>query len=200
LKSNTISLLHGKEVAGLNITKGIKNFGGNEEAYIQVLRTYATNSRKVLAKLSAVDKDSMDDYEIVIHGIKGSSASICADSLASLAKKLEVAAKAGDWTFISGQNKQFIDEAGELIENLDIMLASIDSESPKPAKDKPDSALFRKLITSCETYDMGGVDAAMDEISSYCYENETDNDLVKWLHENVEQMNFSEIVERLSDM
>jgi len=200
LKSNNISLLHGKEVAGLNITKGIKNFGGNEEAYIHVLRAYATNSRNVLAKLSAVDKDSIDNYEIAIHGIKGSSASVCAASLASLAKKLEEAAKAGDWTFISEHNKRFIDEAGVLLENLNTLLASIDSESPKPIKDKPDSALLLKLLAACETYDMDGVDTAMDEIASYSYENETDNDLAKWLHENIEQMNFSEIVERLSVM
>jgi len=74
----------------------------------------------------------------------------------------------------------------------------LDFVNPKPTKDKPDAAVLLRLVAACEAYDMDEVDAAMEEITSCQYES--DDGLADWLQENVDLMNYDEIVERLSGL
>jgi len=190
--------LLGRVIKGLNIVKGIKQFNGETGSYLKVLRSYAINTHVLLDSLRSFDKERIHDYEIVVHGIKGSSASICAEELAVMAKALENAAKENDISHITENNQAFINAAQSLIIDLDALFAEMDSENPKPQKDKPDIFLLAKLKNACDDYEMDGVDFAMDEIMEYSYTS--DDGLVKWLQENIEQMNFSEIVEKLSSV
>jgi len=195
-KAGNESILSGKKINGLDIKKGIRQFGGDEDSYIRVLHSYAINTRAILASLRSISENRIHDYEITVHGIKGSSASICANDLAAFAKSLEKAAKAKDWEFISQHTQEFIETAQKLIADLDTLFSEIDADNPKPVKDKPDEDVLEKLKKACDAYDMDGVDAALDDIMQYAYEK--DDGLAFWLKENVEQMNFSEIVDRLS--
>jgi len=194
--SEPVYPLLGRIIIGLNIVKGIRQFGDDTGSYLKVLRSYAINTRALLDSLRSFSAEKIHDYEIIVHGIKGSSASICADELAAKAKALETAAKAKDIDFIKNHNQAFVNAAQSLIMELDNLFTEIDSENPKPQKDKPDEKLLQRLINACDAYDMDGVDSAMDEIMEFNYKS--DNGLVAWLQENIEQMNFSEIVERLS--
>ena len=45
---------------------------------------------------------------------------------------------------------------------------------------------------------MDGADAAMAEIEAYEYDS--DDGLAVWLRQNIDQMNFSQIKERLSEL
>ena len=85
-----------------------------------------------------------------------------------------------------------------MINDLDGLISSIDSDNPRPKKDKPDENILSKLLTACETFDMGEVDAVMKEIDYFQYES--DDGIVDWLRENVELVNFDEIVQKLSGL
>jgi len=192
----TISYLQGKEVPGLDIKKGLIRFGGHEESYLEILRAYATNTRKILDDIKSVNKDKIKNYEIIVHGMKGSNYSICAEKVGDLAKELEHAAKDGDLEFIKKHNPAFLDASKKFLDDLDQLFMSIDSEIIKQKKDKPDEAALSNLREACDTYDMDGVDEAMEEIKRYKYES--DEGLTDWLEENVEKMNFPDIVEKLN--
>jgi len=192
------SLLYDKEIAGLDISAGVKQFGGDEELFINILRTYTANTRNLLASMGAVTDDKIRSYEITVHGIKGSSLGICATTVGKLAADLENAAKVNDFDYISKHNQPFLNVAWELIANLENLLASFDSGTPKPKKDKPDGMILSKLLAACNAYDMDEVDAAMKEITVYQYES--DDGLAEWLRENVDLMNFPEIAERLAGL
>ena len=194
---NTISVINNKEVPGLDMAKAISRFGGNEDAFLSVLRSYTVNTRSVLAALSKLTKDDIQNYEIAVHGLKGSSASICAYELAKMAGKLEDAAQEGDWDFISLNSDPFIEATYKMASDIEALFDKIESENPKPKKDRPDAALLLQLSAACDAYDMDGVDDALDELTKYSYES--DGDLVIWLQENVDMMNFSDITERLSN-
>ncbi|MCL2819812.1 MAG: response regulator [Oscillospiraceae bacterium] len=188
--------LLGKVIGGLNTVKGVKQFGGDVESYLKVLRSFAVNTRTVLASLGSFKEDMVRDYEITVHGVKGSSSSICADDISALAKTLEIAAKENDIKFIKDNNQFLVKTTEKLITELDSLFSEIDSKNPKPEMDRPDDALLLRLKNACVAYDMDGVDTVMDEIAKYNYR--ADDGLVSWLSVNIEQMNFSEIVERLS--
>jgi len=193
-----LSLLAGKEVAGLNIENGVRRFRGDEEVYINILHSYALNTCSLVDSIDPVPDNKLKSYEITVHSIKGSSYGVCADTVGRLAGDLERAAKECELDYIKKHNGPFVAVARKLIADINEMLDSLNLDSLKPLKDKPDVASLLNLISACVAYDMDEVDVAMEEITHYQYENE--NDLVAWLKENVNMMNFDEIVERLTSI
>ena len=95
-------------------------------------------------------------------------------------------------------NGLFITVVRKLCADIEDLLETLNLDSLKPMKDKPDEDSLQKLISACIAYDMDEVDIAMEEITTYQYEN--DDGLVAWLKDNVNMMNFDEIVEKLSDL
>lgn len=190
--------LRGKEIAGLDIAKGLERYGGNEKAYIKILRSYAESVRSLLKATEAVGEDSLAAYKVNVHGIKGASYDISADSIGEKARRLEEASNAEDFDFIRKHNPSFIKAAEEFIDGIESVLSDIDAETPKPKKDRPDGELLAKLLDACETYSMTTAGGVMDEIDEYQYE--ADGGLADWLRKNVAATNFKEIAERLGGL
>jgi len=186
----------GRRIAGLDIAKGIEQFGGDEGVYLDVLRSFTVNTRRLLESMENVSADTLADYAITVHGIKGSSMGICANLIGGAAKKLEDASKAGDLGYVAAHNRPFLDAAWELVNDLDDMFASMEGAGQKPRKDKPDSGLLSKLAAACEAFDMEEVLAAMDQIRRFEYE--ADDGLASWLQDNVDKMNFTQIANKLN--
>ena len=186
-----------KGVPGLNIEKGLSRFYGDKDAYTDVLRSYAKNTLPLLEESREADRDDLTSYGTIVHGIKGSSGGICAEEVAVMAEALEKAALARDYDYIKANNEALVDTAKKLISDIEEMLDRLSADNQKPKKDKPDADVLDRLRQACENYEMSNVDAALDELELYDYES--DGELVVWLRENAEQMNFDEIIERLSD-
>jgi len=187
-----------KSIPGIDTTRGLERFGGDEDSYLQVLRSYAVNTRPLLELSRKVSKDNLADYAVTVHGIKGSSWGICANTVGDKAEALEKAARERNYDFVTANNASFIESVEELIGALEDMLQQTASDHPKPQRDKPDREVLSRLLVACEAYDMDGVDAAMEEIEDCEYES--DDGLVAWLRENVDHMNLGQIKERLSAM
>ena len=111
------------EVAGLNISEGIDRFG-DEEIYYEILGSFVRSTPAMLEQMREVTAETLADYAIVAHGIKGSSLSICADELGRCAEKLELAAKAGDYEYIRANNEDVIKLAQNLIAGMSEMLGN----------------------------------------------------------------------------
>jgi len=184
-------------IYGVDIDKGIKRFGGNEGSYVAVLRSYAKNTPPLLGAIADITKENLAEYTTIIHGIKGSSRSISAYEVADMAEALEHAAHAGDYAYVSENNLKAVETVRRLISEINDMLAEIDADNIKPKKEKPDSGALDRLREACQRYEMNGVDEALEELEVYDYES--GGELVSWLRENAEQMNFMEIIEKLSD-
>jgi len=195
--NQTGSSLSNKKITGLDIAKGIERYSGDEGTYLKVLRSYAASVRSMLSTIANVSEDDLQDYKIKVHGIKGASLDIFSEQIGKSAAELENAAKSGDFAYISKHNSAFLHAARKHVDDLDNMLSAIDAENPKPKKDKPDGELLSKLLTACTAYDLNEVDAAMEEIEKHQYES--DGGLSDWLRENVDMMDFEQIVQKLSD-
>jgi len=193
---------HGKEkqilcedIPGLNIDKGIARFGFSEDAYFSVLRSYGSNTRPLLDVIKEVNRDNLDKYAIIVHGIRGSSYGIFALKAGEEAEALENAARAGDYDFVSANNQKFLETVFQLIANIEEALVKRGKES-KPIKDKPDEALIARILDACKIFDIDEIDAAMAQME--CYEYESDDGLAAWLRQNVDQGKYKSIIERLS--
>ena len=149
-----------------------------------------------MEKTIDISKDDLENYATIVHGIKGSSGGICADECANVAEALEKAALSGDYDYIIANNAHLLIKVQRLVADINEVLNNLSIEDKKPKKNKPDSKTLNKLLRACKDYEMSNVDAALDELEIFDYK--TDNDLIVWLRENVEQMNFDEIIKRLS--
>jgi CheY-like chemotaxis protein len=189
-----LSIVH-HQIDGIDLKAGLERFGGDGGAYLQVLRSYAANTRNLLGLLE--DTGDLNGYAITVHGIKGSSRSICANLTGDIAEALENAAKAGDFETVAQKAPDLAQTVVKLLADLDEMLAEISAETHKPLKPEPDKEVLDKILEACRIFDMETVEAAIKELESYDYE--TGGELVSWLWENTQQFNVDEIIVKLSE-
>ena len=188
-----------REVAipGIDAEKALALYGNDAKLFIDVLRSYAANTPRVLESLRAVDAASLPAYTVNVHGLKGASANIGAEGLRGRAASLEAAAKEGDLPAVLAGNTGLIDEATALIRAIDAWLDGQEGQREKGRMPAPDQALLEELERYCEAFDMGGVDKVMDKLEGTFYEH--DDDLVKWLRERVDASDFQEAALRIKE-
>ncbi|MDR0819885.1 MAG: response regulator [Oscillospiraceae bacterium] len=183
-------------INGIDIEQGLNHFGGDEEIYFDVLKSYALNTPSLLDQMRDCSEETLPNYAIVVHGIKSSSLSIGADPIGAKAEELEFAAKAGNFAFVSEENDSFIVTVRTMIEQLSDMLKDIDEMNPKTEKPEPDADVLDALLEACKAFDIDGVDAAMEELESCVYESR--GELVEWLRAQVNVTGFKQMAERLT--
>jgi PAS domain S-box-containing protein len=182
-----------KNIPGLNASKGLARFSGDEKTYRQVLQSYVTNTRLILETVKEFNENNLDDYVIAVHGIKASSLGIGADSVGEMAEVLEKMAKAGNLDFLRKNHPAFLQAAGELTLVIENMIGKAAADKPK--KDKPDAGILSRISIACKNYDIDELDAAMTGLEAFEYES--DGGLAAWLRENVDRMNYEEITDKL---
>ena len=185
-----------RDISGIDAVTGLARFGGDAETYLDVLRSFAINTPNLIKSIRRVTIDTLGDYSIVVHGIKGASRSICAQTLGDSAEALEKAARTGDFDFVADNNPLLVHTAEKLVVALGAAIAAIDEANPKPKKEKPDEEALARLMKACKEFDMDGVDAVIAQLVSYEYT--ADGGLVRWLKEMAEDADFFGILEKLS--
>jgi signal transduction histidine kinase len=194
-KENIQSLIKG-EIKGVDLQKGLERFNGDKDTFFDVMRSFALNTRQLLEIIREVDEEKLKDYAIHVHGVKSSCRGICCESLGSRAEALEMAAKAGNLAFVQENNTPFINDVLFLIGEIETAFTDDNVQTEKPKKDKPYKEALISLKTACKNLQIEVVDSIIKEIE--CFEYTDDDNLVLWLKENADQMNYSEIDERLS--
>ncbi|MDR0486628.1 MAG: transporter substrate-binding domain-containing protein, partial [Treponema sp.] len=186
-------------IPGVDTEKGLSYYGGETDIYLPLLRSYVSNTPKTLENLRAVTKETLSDYVITVHGLKGTSAGIGAEAVREAAMKLETMSRAGDWDGVLAQNDKLITDAQTVVADVKAWLEQYDAALPGSAKPRlkaaPDREVLERLRQGCENYDMNSVDQAMSELESADYEEGAD--LVAWLREKIDISEFAEAAERL---
>lgn len=118
-------------IPGIDIAKALSYIGGSRELYISLLQTYLDGSEERIRKLEECkNKEDIFNYDITIHGLKGISASIGADSMAVAAAGLEEACKDPQtaMTYIQMNHDQAVSRYRELLEQIKKWLANIETD------------------------------------------------------------------------
>ncbi|MDR1662391.1 MAG: response regulator, partial [Azoarcus sp.] len=181
------------EIDGLDWAMGIRRFCGDENIYISVLKSYLTNTPRLLDQIRGVTERKLADYAIAIHGIKGSSYGIEARALGKRAEELEYAAKAADFDFVRRNNPLFIQAAEAFLSRLAVLAGA--GGGGKTSRHAPDEALLAQMEEAAANFRIGDMEAIMNTLESFEYE--TQAEWVVWLREQVDRMEFTAIHERL---
>jgi len=185
-----------ERIEGIDLRKGLERFNGDRITFFQVLKSFAANTRILLESMKDIDKDSLGIYAINVHGIKSSCRGISAEEAGMQAEALEKAAKAGDIKFVTENNPLLISNILKLIENIEKALFKGTEKQEKQKKDKPNAQTLKKLRDACKIYKIEDIETAMNELELFDYTD--DEGLSLWLRENVNNMNYTEIAEKLT--
>ena len=103
--------------------EGLRIVGNNMDNYRLILQTFVSENREKLIKLMKVNNENVRVYIATVHALKGSTATIGADGLSSLAKELVAAAKSGDMEYVSQHTEEFVSKVEVLFQNIENYLS-----------------------------------------------------------------------------
>jgi HPt (histidine-containing phosphotransfer) domain-containing protein len=184
-------------ISGVNTEKGLTYYGNELDIYLPLLRSYISNTQQSIEKLREVTPETLNRYMISIHGLKGSSASIGAETTREAASNLEKMARAGDFDGVMANNESFIKDTEIIVANIKKWLDDYDAKNKKPLLEAPNPEALERLKQGCENFNMKIIDTAMSELDSADYKQGAD--FVAWLREKIIVSEFSGIAEKISN-
>jgi CheY-like chemotaxis protein len=189
------SILDDITIDGVDIVQGQQRYNG-EAAYLEILRSWCLHTPALLEKLKNPSLENLPEYSIAVHGLKGSSYGIFANEIGKKAEELEGFAKAGDFASVQAANAAFIEVVELMLANLGELLekAAAGKEAKKKAA-APDPALLAKLLDATKRYKSTIMEEILADMESYDYES--GGELVDWLREQVDNLEYDAICDRL---
>jgi HPt (histidine-containing phosphotransfer) domain-containing protein len=193
--SASSELFDGFSVEGIDLTAGKERYN-NDAAFLEIIRSYCLHTPALLEKIRGFSEEGLDQYTIAVHGLKGSSYGICADEAGNYAEALETAARAGDIETIKTKNGGLVNIVETLLSGLTEALAkTTKDEGKKQPAGAPDRALLVKLRKACKQYRLASMEKAVTALEKYEYD--CGGDLVSWLREHLDNLEYNAIQERL---
>jgi signal transduction histidine kinase/CheY-like chemotaxis protein len=187
-------VLNGLSVEGLDLQEGMRRFG-NAAAYMQVLRSYATHTPALLQRLRGTVENDLREYSIAVHGLRGSSHGICAYDIGKRAEDLELAAQTGDRRTVRANHEILLERTEALLAGVEELLRAAASGVEKKHAPAPDVALLEKMRQAAARFDIQSLENILSELGEYEYE--FDEELVLWLREQVDNLEYDAVRERL---
>ncbi|MDR2101550.1 MAG: response regulator, partial [Treponema sp.] len=188
-------ILEAAKIEGINLKAGISRYE-EETVYLGILRSYTVHTPELLEKLRSLSRETLPEYAVTVHGLKGASYGICAEEIGKEAELLEHAAKSGDYETVRERNAVFIARTEATLAALGALLR--DAAESGPAKQRaaaPDRVLLDKLLDASKRFKPAVMEEILTEIEGYEYES--GGDLVVWLREQLDNLEYDAIRERL---
>jgi CheY-like chemotaxis protein len=185
----------GFEVEGIDLIQGRERYNG-EGPYLEILRSWHLHTPALLKILRGLSLETLPEYTVTVHGLKGSSYGIFASGIGDKAEELEQAAKARNFTRVESENPAFIESVDRLLQAVGELLQKV--ASGKKAKQKvpaPDPVLLAKLLDAVRRYKSTLMEEVMAELESYEYESGAE--LVEWLRGQIDNLEYEAICGKL---
>ncbi|MDR2376436.1 MAG: response regulator [Treponema sp.] len=194
----TGGVLDSVRLEGMDIAAGLKRYG-TEEIYLRILQSYLTHTPELLKKLRCLSRETLPHYAITVHGLKGASYGICAEKIGKEAEDLELAAKAGDYEKVQSKNATFILKVETSLKDLgELLKSAAGNSSPKKKTAAPDTSLLEKLLDASKRFKPAIMETTMTELESYEYES--GGDLISWLREQIDNLEYDAVREKLESL
>jgi CheY-like chemotaxis protein len=112
------------EIPGVNMNARDYLYSGDMEIYRFTLESFVKNTPSTIELLQNVTEETLPNYTINVHALKGMTAAIGAEDISGRAKKLEAMANAGDLQEIIAENSEFLKDVEILTANVKKWLSS----------------------------------------------------------------------------
>jgi HPt (histidine-containing phosphotransfer) domain-containing protein len=105
-------------IPGVDAEAGSFLYGGEMDIYLSVLRSFASSIPAAIEKLRTVSAETLSQYATVVHGLKGSCASIGAEEVRKKAYSQEIKSKAGELDGVLADNEALLKETEQLVKDI----------------------------------------------------------------------------------
>jgi signal transduction histidine kinase/CheY-like chemotaxis protein len=189
------NILDGIQIEGIDVDRGKRKYN-NDAAYLDILRSWHKHTPALLEKMRNPLFESLPEYAITVHGIKGASLGICADEVSDKAEELERYAKSGNIGQVQADNPMFIGMAESLLAKIGKLLEKVDvGKKQKSRKYAPDPILLDKLLEAVKSYKSTLMEETMCSIESFDYDS--DMEMVVWLRQQMDNLEYDAIRQKL---
>jgi HPt (histidine-containing phosphotransfer) domain-containing protein len=106
------------EIPGIDPETVLESYDDDMEIYKTILRAFVDKIPALLDKISDVSSETLPDYTIKIHALKGSGGNIGAKETMATAARLEEMAKNGDLDGVLAGNGDFLGKTRVLIDEI----------------------------------------------------------------------------------
>lgn len=176
----------------------------DQEAYLKGLRAFFRDLSERLDLLPNLWK-IRDFYtiKIYVHGLKSAAHNIGAASFSILSEQMEIWAKNLDEGNIEKNFDSYLEEAGKLQDELEIILVeaekqSIQEEITLPQRNSIDKNILLQMCKAAEEMDMLELEENLKELQQYRYEQEQAL-FLKQLIQEEENFEYDEIIRLLRE-
>jgi signal transduction histidine kinase/DNA-binding response OmpR family regulator len=200
-------ILSGLRVDGLGLEAGMARYE-REETYLGILKSYFQHTPVLIEKLAVGNAESLSDEEMreyvtVVHGLKGASYGICAESVGKRAEALELAAKAGEWETVRSGNSALLEAVKALLGQLDIFLGEVSERMSKknrekPARSEPDREILEKMLVAARHFRTSQMEDLLTELEGFDYLS--GSELVEWLRKQTDEIEYDAVAQRLEEI
>jgi len=176
--------------------------------YLRILKAFVKSTPEILEALAEVTPETISDYSIRIHGLKGSCYGVSAMALGDEAKELELASRSSDWETIKRDNPLVIKHAWVLIDRFQSLIDTIEQTDGdkaelaqaklRPLLDKPDRALIEELLHATSNYDAEAIKATIEKLDKAHYSSQPK--LVEELRQLVTFFKYEAIEKRAREL
>jgi CheY-like chemotaxis protein len=184
-------------VDGIDIQAGINRYE-NEEIFLHILESYAVHTQELLTKLKNCVSENLYEYAITVHGLKSSSFGIFANDIGRKAEELETLSKAGNKEAVLEKHPAFIKSAENLVNALTAALKAANAAAPKKeTREDIDSGVLEIILDAAKHFKTQILDEAVASLAKYEYAKTQDAELVAWIGEQAENLEYEAIQKRL---
>jgi HPt (histidine-containing phosphotransfer) domain-containing protein len=186
-------------VEGVDIAAAFSTYGGGA-AFMPILKSFVSRTPSLLSEMVGSLENSLSDYTIRVHALKGACSVICAKDIAALAGELETAAREGNLDFVRSRHGELEQMLLPLLDKLKALLAEWAASLPKPDKEQraePDRELLARLSAAAGEFNCNKIEEVLKELERYQYEK--GEALIQWLREQAEDFAYDAVHRRLED-
>jgi hypothetical protein len=187
----------GNKIEGIDYNTALVQFG-SEDNFALILKTFIAKTPLVLDTLRNPDAGNLPAYLIAVHGLKGSLYGIFANEAGDAASELERLSKAGDLEAVKAKTPVFVILCEKLISAIKELPQSNAAAQNRELKYAPDEGLLARLENAAERFKTSEIEKLIRELNKFRYE--TGGDLVEWLTEQSENLEYGAIAAKISSL
>jgi PAS domain S-box-containing protein len=189
-----------EQIEGLSVSVGLERAGGQRDTYEKILKLMIQEIEKTHKKLSSfLLANDMNNFCIVVHGLKGALANLGAIELSEKALNLEIASEEMNAEFCAENLPSLLEKLNAFALSLKEAFSAINSNDD-PFMIPPElPQIFENLMVAFTETDLVLIDKEIENLNAL--------NLIGALKEEVEQikdmvmmMNYDEAIERMNGL
>ena len=198
--SDINAILASTSISGLDISEALSRINHSGKIYMRIIHSFIQNMPQMLDDLSTVTDETLANYSIKVHGVKGSCYGIGATLCGDAAFVLEKASKVGDLEAVLRDNGSFIELTRALVRDLEELEAHVESMQAPAASSaaRPDPRKLARLLEATRYYNVEMMHKIIEELEGQSYVS--GGEIVPWLRKQFDSFAYDKIIERLSKL